>query len=87
MCFLQSPRPAPGLTVVSEAVLLMQPFEQGWSEMTLPFFPPLYPPAPFLSITWELNDGDLVEAQWVPVENWLVDKNPPIKGGYFLIYI
>lgn len=44
-------------------------------------------PFPFLSITWELNDGDLVEAQWVPVENWLVDKNPPIKGGYFLIYI
>lgn len=41
----------------------------------------------FLSITWELNDGDLVEAQWVPVENWLVDKNPPIKGGHFLIYI
>lgn len=49
--------------------------------------PPAPPFSPFLSITWELNDGDLVEAQWVPVENWLVDKNPPIKGGYFLIYI
>lgn len=48
---------------------------------------PPSPFSPFLSITWELNDGDLVEAQWVPVENWLVDKNPPIKGGYFLIYI
>lgn len=52
------------------------------------FSPPTAAPSfPFLSITWELNDGDLVEAQWVPVENWLVDKNPPIKGGYFLIYI
>lgn len=52
------------------------------------FLLPRHPhPSPFLSITWELNDGDLVEAQWVPVENWLVDKNPPIKGGYFLIYI
>lgn len=70
----------------------MQLSEHGWSQMTLAFFssptPPLPTrPSPFLSITWELNDGDLVEAQWVPVENWLVDKNPPIKGGYFLIYI
>lgn len=75
-------------TVLSETVLLMQPSERGWSQMTLPLFSPVaHPHPPFLSITWELNDGDLVEAQWVPVENWLVDKNPPIKEGYFLIYI
>lgn len=71
----------------------MQSSESGWSQMTLPLYSttatptPLRPFSPFLSITWELNDGDLFEAQWVPVENWLVDKNPPIKGGYFLIYI
>ncbi len=41
----------------------------------------------FFSITRTLNDGDLVEAQWVSEENWLVDKSDAIKEGYFLIYI